>query len=147
MVSRMTVPLPGNTSSFFLSITSRKCFRAFEMSLTCVSRVWVDRSTSSVVGGAFVPCLVRGLCGEWERPSVLLVVRIREIFSMRSSLKERARRASLVPLRLFLWPEDPALGGAGGTPLPPPPPPPAPAPAPPTRLDPPGVPCSCWCCE
>lgn len=102
MVSSMTVPLPGRTSSFFLSITSRKCFNAFEISLTCVSSVCVERCTSSVVGGGFEACLLRGLCGEWERPNVLLVVRISEIFSIRSSLNERARRANFVPFRLFL---------------------------------------------
>lgn len=60
------------------------------------------------------------------------MVRISEIFSIRSSLKERARRANFVPFKLFLWPDDPLppppppppdddeddvlLGGAGGTP-------------------------------
>lgn len=124
MVSSMTVPLPGSTSSFFLSMTSRKCFKAFEISLTCVSSVCVDRCTSSVVGGALdEACLFRGLWGEWERPSVLLLVRISEIFSIRSSLKERARRANFVPFKLFLCPDEPdelpLAGGAGGTPAPP----------------------------
>lgn len=35
-------------------------------------------------------------------PSVLFGVRIMEIFSIRSSLKERALRANFVPFRLFL---------------------------------------------
>lgn len=70
---------------------------------------------------------MRGLCGECDRPNVLLLVRISEIFSIKSSLKERALRANLVPFRLFLCPDDPpdeppdddevllADGGAGGT--------------------------------
>lgn len=128
MVSSMTVPLPGSTSSFFLSMTSRKCLSAFDISLTCVSSVCVERCTSSVVGGGLLEaCLLRGLCGECDRPNVLLLVRISEIFSIKSSLKERARRANLVPFRLFLCPDDPPDeppdddevliddGGTGGT--------------------------------
>lgn len=37
-------------------------------------------------------------------------VRIKDIFSNRSSLKDLALRANLVPLRLFLCPEDPVDG-------------------------------------
>lgn len=38
---------------------------------------------------------------------VLVGVRICEIFSKKSSLNERARRANLVPRKLPLWPEEP----------------------------------------
>lgn len=46
---------------------------------------------------------------------MLVGVLIWEIFSKKSSLKERARRASLLPRMLPLWPEDP--GAPGVTPL------------------------------
>lgn len=64
VVSNITVPLPGNTSNFFLSITSRKCFKAFDMSLTWTSNDCDDLATSSAVGGGLF--LFRGLCGECD---------------------------------------------------------------------------------
>lgn len=42
---------------------------------------------------------------------MLVGVRIWEIFSRKSSLKERARRASLFPRMLPLWPDDPGAPG------------------------------------
>lgn len=67
IVSNITVPLPGNTSSFFFRITSRKCLSAFDMSFTCVSNDCDDLATSSAVGGGFEESvLLRGLCGEWD---------------------------------------------------------------------------------
>lgn len=45
---------------------------------------------------------------------VLVGVLIWEIFSKKSSLNERARRASLVPRRLPLWPEDPGYPADDG---------------------------------
>lgn len=42
---------------------------------------------------------------------MLVGVRIWEIFSRKSSLKDRARRASLFPRMLPLWPDDPGAPG------------------------------------
>ena len=48
------------------------------------------------------------------RPNVLVGVRMRLIFSNKSSLKERALLANFVPFRLFLWPELPGAPGVEG---------------------------------
>lgn len=44
--------------------------------------------------------------GEYDRIIGFVGVRICEIFSKRSSLNERARRANFVLRKLPLWPED-----------------------------------------
>jgi len=115
-VSRTIVPFPGSISSFFLDTTSRKWSSA---SWTC--RTWMCRSRrgflSRVLPGSLQPgtLLSRGVRGD-EGEAALVPVplppppppppppplplpgeRMWESFSRKSSLKERARRASLPP--------------------------------------------------
>jgi len=106
MVSRTIVPFPGSISSFFLDTTSRKWSSA-----SCTCRTWMCRSRrgflsrvpASLEPGAFLSRGVRGDEGEAALVAAPLPPpppppeRMWESFSRKSSLKERARRASLPP--------------------------------------------------
>lgn len=108
-VSRTMVPLPGSISSFFFDTTSRKWSSA-----SCTCRTWICRSRRGFLSRVVAPSvqpgalLSRGVRGE-EGEAALVAAplpppplplpgeRMWESFSRKSSLKERARRASLPP--------------------------------------------------
>lgn len=107
MWSRMMVPFPGSISSFFFNTTSLKWSSA-----SCTCRTWMCRSrrgflsrVASVHPGALLSRGVRGEEGEAALvaaplpppPLPLPGERMWESFSRKSSLNERARRASLPP--------------------------------------------------
>lgn len=96
--SRTTVPLPGNISSLSLATTSRKCLRAI-----WVWRTWASRSAAG--GRSRDGPRGRGEDGEPARDPARDPAlapdppgdRICDRIPRKSSLKERARRASRLP--------------------------------------------------